>query len=119
MWSVKLLLKGEKSMKIQSITLNNPCKPKFSGYRNLSAEILKSDRGGLINLAEYFHTASEAELNQITRSDKTALKVLKEAIDGVITRKKCYIADGASFAKERAEALDKKAASRTDYFMEA
>ena len=104
-------------MEIQAISLNGQKNMSFNGYRNLSNEILHSDRKGLINLAEYFHKSSEKELNQITNSDPKALKILKGAIDCVITRKKCYIADGASFAKERADALDKKAASRNIFLL--
>lgn len=86
--------------------------PKFAGYQDLSKKILSSDRAGLIDIAEYFHTAGENELKEITGSNKSALEKLNEAIKMVITRKKCYIADGASFCKQRAEALDKKAAER-------
>ena len=94
----------------------NNVNPKFNGYRDLSKQILSSDRAELINIAEYFHNASEAELKQVTRSSSAALNKLMDAIGGVLTRKKCYIADGASFCKQRAEALDKKAAERESLF---
>jgi len=100
-------------MMIQPISTN------FKGYYDLSRTILKSDRKELINIAEFFHTAPENELQQITKYDKDAYSKLKEAIDGVITRKKCYIADGSSFCKQRAEELDKKAASRQSFFATA
>jgi len=105
-------------MKVQAITLNTKKNVSLNGYRNLSKDILNPDRKVLINIAEYFHNAPETELKQITNSDPVALKILKEAIDGVIIRKKCYLADGAPFAKERAVELDKKAASR-NIFLEA
>ena len=90
--------------------------PKFAGCHDLSKKILKSDRAELINMAEYFHTAEEKELKQITGSNQGALEKLTEAIKMVVTRKKCYIADGASFCKKRAEELDKKAAQRSFLF---
>ena len=93
-------------MKVQPISAN------FKGYQDLSSIILKSERNELINIAEYFHTAPERELHQITRTSKDAYAKLKEAVSGVIVRKKCYIADGAGFCKERAKELDNKAANR-------
>ena len=102
-------------MRIQQVVSNNQ-NVSFNGYRNLSNEILKSDRKGLINIAEYFHNASSAELKEITNSNPTAIKKLTEAIEGVITRKKCYLADGAKYAKEKAVELDKKAAQRQSLF---
>jgi len=98
------------------LPINNQTNVSHNGYRNLSNEIIKSDRKGLINIAEYFHNAPKSELNEITNSNPTALKKLTEAIEGVITRKKCYIADGANFAKEKAVELDKKAAQRQSLF---
>ena len=90
----------------------------FNGLRNLSQEILKSDRRGLINIAEFFHNSSEEELHEITRGNKNAYDMLKEAIDGVITRKKCYIADGAEHFKQKARELSEKAMSRKLYYLE-
>lgn len=94
----------------------NKVNTNFTGYRDLSKKILSSDRAELINIAEYFHTAEEAELKQITGSNPDVLNKLKEAIKGVITRKNCYIADGANFCKQRAEALDQKAAQRKSFY---
>ena len=97
-------------MNIQQIGVNN--QTAFGAYRDLSSKILKSDRESLINLAEYFHTASDVELKEISGSNSSAMSKLKSAIAAVITRKKCYIADGASFCKKRAEELDNKAQNR-------
>ena len=102
-------------MRIQPVVSNNQ-NLSFNGYRNLSDNILKSDRKGLINLAEYFHNAAESELKEITNSNPKALNRLVDAIEGVITRKKCYIADGSAFAKKKAEELDTKAAHRQELF---
>ena len=87
----------------------------FAGYRDLSKTILNSERKDLINLAEIFRKSSESELKEITKSDNKAYNLLKSAIDGVITRKKCYLADGAAFCKERAKELDAKAEQRFGY----
>ena len=97
-------------MNVQSVTSYN--QRSFSGYRDLSSEIINSDRKGLINIAEYFFNASEKELQDITKSDKSAYRLIKEAVDMVATRKRCYIADGSSFCKKRAEEMDKKASQR-------
>jgi len=102
-------------MKIQPIASYNQTTASFYGYHNLSKKILNSDRKELINLAEFFHTSSENELKEITGSNEKAYALLKEAIEGVITRKKCYLADGSSFAAKRAEELDKKAVCRNIY----
>lgn len=102
-------------MKLLPINNNIGLNRNFTGYRNLSEKIINSDSKGLIELAEYFHKAEEKELNQITGANPSALSKLKEAISKVIVRKKCYIADGSSFCKQRAIDLDKKAAERFTY----
>ena len=99
-------------MMVQPVTTN------FKGYCDLSGKILKSDRKELINLAEFFHTAPKNELQQITKSSKEAYAKLKEAISRVITRKKCYLADGASYFSREAKKLDNKAENRK-IFMQA
>ena len=110
-------------MNIQPINIfcnSNNCAQKqtsFNGLRDLSKEILNPDRRELINIAEFFHNSSEKELHEITRTNKDAYRMLKEAIDGVITRKNCYIADGAEHFKQKAKELNQKAASRFNYFL--
>lgn len=94
----------------------NSVNQSFTGYRDLSRKIMSSNRQDLINIAEYFHTATGSELKQITGSNPAAMGKLMGAIECVLTRKRCYIADGASFCKQRAEELDKKAAERSKIF---
>ena len=109
----------ELAMKIQPVTLNNQNNVSLNGYRNLSNEILKSNRQELINIAEFFHNATDNEIKQITKNSDKAYNLIKEAIDGVVTRKKCYVADGSIFCKQRAIDLDNKAASRSKFFAQA
>lgn len=112
----------EQSMKIQSISSNNyliekPNQVSFNSYRDLSKLIEKSNRKELISIAEYFHNASEDELHQITKSSPKAYKLIKEVVNGVITRKKCYMADGAGYLKKLASDLDTKASKRYIFYM--
>lgn len=101
-------------MKIQPISVNDQLS--FGGYRNISKSILNSDRKELINIAEFFHSAQEKELQELTGLNQSALKKLKEAINGVVMRKKCYISDGSSFCKQKAEELEQKAAQRHSFY---
>ena len=89
-----------------------PISTNFKGYHDLSSKILNSNRKQLINYAEYFYTAPESEIQQVTRSSKEANAKLKEAIQLVVTRVKCYLADGSSYCKQRVEELKNKADSR-------
>ena len=103
-------------MRIESVQ-NDISMQSARRYQDLSQKILKSERKDLIDLAEFFHTAKEKELRQVTESDNKAYEMLKSAIDMVITRKKCYLADGSSFCAQRANDLDIKAANRSIYLM--
>ena len=89
-----------------------PISTNFKGYPDLSNKILNSNRKQLINFAEYFYTAPETEIQQVTRSSKEANAKLKEAIQLVATRVKCYMADGSSYCKQSVEELKNKANSR-------
>ena len=102
-------------MQVQPITNNNVSS--MGRYHDLSKTILNSERKDLIKIAELFHKSPENELKEITRSDEKAYKMLKEAIDGVITRKKCYLADGSSFCAQRAKELDALTSQRRIYLM--
>ena len=102
-------------MRIQPMAQNSPSTKFACKYHDLSNKILKSERKDLINLAEIFHTATEKELKQITKSDSKAYETIKSAIDMVNVRKKCYLADGSSFCKQKAKELDSKAATRSVY----
>ena len=102
-------------MNVQPIATNNVSS--MGHYHDLSNLILKSERKDLIKIAEMFHKSPENELREITKSDENAYKILKEAIDGVITRKKCYLADGSSFCKQRAKELDAMASNRHIYLI--
>lgn len=103
-------------MRVQPIAQHNNLTMRSArGYHDLSKKIFSSDRKDLINLAEFFHTAADKELKQITKSDNKAYDLLKSAIDMVKTRKNCYLADGSNFCKQRAIDLDKKAAARFAY----
>ena len=66
----------------------------------------------MIHYAEYFYTASEREIQQVTRSSKEANAKLKEAIKAVVTRVNCYLADGSSYCKQKAQELKQKASTR-------
>ena len=101
-------------MRVQPIISNNKS---FLGYKDLSKTILNAERKDLINLAEIFHKSSEQELREITKSDNKAYDLLKTTIDGVITRKKCYIADGSSFCKQKASELDAKTEQKLQYYI--
>ena len=102
-------------MKIQPVMQNNNVIPSSRGYKDLSKQILNSERADLIDLAERFHTASEKELKEITKTSNKAYDTLKSVIDMVNIRKRCYIADGSSFCAQRAKELDSKAETRTMY----
>ena len=100
-------------MKIQPVMQNNTFTPSSRGYKNLSKQILNSERAELIDLAERFHTASEKELKEIAGSNNKAYDMIKSAVDMVNVRKRCYLADGSSFCKQRAIELDSKAETRS------
>ncbi len=93
-------------MRTESISTN------FKGYHDLSNNILKCNRKQLMHYAEYFYTASENEIQQITRSSKEANAKLKEAIKCVVTRVNCYLADGSNYCRQKAAELKQKASTR-------
>ena len=93
-------------MKTQPISTN------FQGYHDLSDKILKCNRKQLMHYAEYFYTASEREIQQVTRSSKEANAKLKDAIKAVVTRVNCYLADGSNYCKQKAAELKQKASTR-------
>ena len=93
-------------MRTESISTN------FKGYHDLSNNILKCNRKQLMHYAEYFYTASENEIQQITRSSKEANTKLKEAIKCVVTRINCYLADGSNYCRQKAAELKQKASTR-------
>ena len=108
-----------KILPINIISRNFDCTPKQTSFKsfqpNLSNKVLMVNRQKLFELAEYLHKTSDVDLRHYTRSSKEAYALLKEAVDAVNVRKKCYIADGAF--QHKVQELEEKAASRDAYLI--
>ena len=108
-----------KILPINTINRSSNCTPKQTSFKcfqpNLSNKILTLNRRELLELAEYLHKSSDVELRHYTRSSKEAYALLKEAVEAINVRKKCFIADGAF--QHKVQELEEKAANHDAYLI--